>query len=363
MNEASQIMAFTLGAFAGTLLLAFLVSRLGLYLRRSTRFEPGTLASVHAVSFLILSIAACGSAAATPGSSVLTVFTAQAIVFLIDILRLPRIEDYSDDVPQTLRPLAGARLVAVVASLMLGFGLVYAVARPASDMDLIAETEQGMKQVPGGAIYLEALKRSFPQEYRALAIDSARTLRAIRGGRGEGMSEQQLGEHLGRQINAMIASRSAAMAKAPTPALNAYARSMRDHALALQKTSRVACGALVSELVGAETEIRFPPVVHETFARIAAAKLDLARAGLDHPTERPLVLPEAALRQFRDGMRRRVAAETSYLQSGASCRAAIHYYSTIAELPAETSAILIAYDLRTAASPDSASTSAPLPGR
>jgi hypothetical protein len=177
------------------------------------------------------------------------------------------------------------------------------------------------------------------------------------------MSEEQLGEHLGGRINAMIASRSPAMARAPTPALSAYARSMRDHALALQKTSRVACGALVSELVGAETEIRFPPVVHETFARIAAAKLDLARAGLDHPTERPPVPPEAALRQLRDGIRRRAAAETSYLPSGASCRRAVHYYSAIAELPAETGAILIAYDLRAAASPDSASTSAPPPGR
>lgn len=119
MNDASQILAFTLGAFAGTLILAFLVSRLGLHIRRSSRFEPATGAGVHAVSFLILSIGAWGSQPGTPNASVLTVFVAQAIVLLIDMLRLPRPEDYSDEVPQTLRSLAGMRAVAVVADFLL----------------------------------------------------------------------------------------------------------------------------------------------------------------------------------------------------------------------------------------------------
>jgi len=364
-EDFGSIAAVTAGAFAATVLIAFLASRLGLYLRRSSRYEPATVAGVHIICFFILGMVACSAKAASTESSGLTVFVAQLVVLLWDLLRLPDPEEYRDDVPQKPRALTGVRLAAVAAAALLGFGLVYAFARPASDQDLIAETEQGLKQEPGGAVYLDALKRDFPEEYRTLAIDSARRLRAIRGGRGEGMTEEQLGEYLGHQINALIAAKSADMAKAPTPALNAYARSMRDHALALQKVSRLACSSLIDQLVGAETEMNFPPAVHETIARILAARLDLARAGIDHPTQRPAKPPEAALRQLQGEIRRRdsAAAKTAtFSASGNRCNLAVHYYSAITEMPAETGAILTAYDLRPPANPGSAAATAPPPG-
>ena len=371
MNDFSSGLAYRLGAFAGALLLAFLISRLGLYLRRSTRFEPATLASVHAVSFLILSIGACGSRPETPGSSVMAVFIAQAIVFLIDLLRLPRIEDYSDDVPQTLRPLAGARLLAVLASIMLGFVLVQIAGSPPSDGDLIADLEEGVKKVPGGAAYLGSLKRNFPEEYSALALDTVHRLREL-SGRGEKRAEleQALGEQMGQRMLAMVADKVPAMAKAPTPALNAYSRAMKDHAVALKAASARACVALVDE-PGPGPQPVPPPAAREVVAKIVAARLDLARAGLDRPTQRTLSPPpEQALLQLRTEMSRRdsdlmkavAAFNGRRLPTRQGCDFAILYYSVIADLPSETSALVAAYDL-SASSPDSASTSAPPPGR
>jgi hypothetical protein len=366
MNDASQILAFTLGAFAGTLLLAFLISRLGLYIRRSSRFEPSTVASVHLVSVLILSIGACGSQTGTPGSSVLTVFVAQAIVFLIDLLRLPRPEDYSDDVPQALRSLAGPRLVAVIAAMLLGFGLVYALARPASDGDLIAEIERGIETVPGGDVYLAALKRNFPDEYRAMATETAQRTRGHRrtGAGGPG-AEVRLGEEMGARINALLDGKSSAMPDAPTAALNAYARAIKDNLLILQKTAPEACASVATGEAGSApggNEARIAS------ARMLAARMDLTRAGLDRPTERKgSPPPKAELRQLEAKMRAlnpRVAqwaGEPGMLRilgAREGCAAAVLYYSAIADLPAETAATIVAYDLRPATSPASVGTGA-----
>jgi hypothetical protein len=370
-EDFGPIMAFTAGAFAATLLIAFLASRLGLYLRRSSRYEPATVVGVHIICFFILGAVACSAKASSPGSSGLTVLVAQVVVLVADLLRLPRPEDYRDDVPQTTRALTGARLAAVAASVLLGFGLVYALARPASDREIVAELEQGVKEVPGGAVYLEALKRDFPQEYQDLAIDTARRLRGARSQGGGTASEVQLGAFLGRQIRAMVASKAAAMAKAPTLALNAYSRSMKDYVLTLQRTSSVACAALVSGPVGDEAAVRVPPAADEATARMLAARLDLARVGLDHPAQRQVAPPpRAALRQFADDIRRRDASLAPFvgdprmatiLSARDRCAIAVHYYSAIAEMPAETSAILAAYDIASAANPGSASATAPPP--
>lgn len=359
MNDVSLGLAFTLGAFAGTLLLAFLVSRLGLYIRRSSRFEPGTVASVHAVSFLILSIAACGSGTATPGSSVLAVFIAQGIIFLIDMLRLPRPEDYSDDVPQTLRPLAGARLVAVIAVILLGFGLVYAFGRPATDEDLIAEIERGIETVPGGGVYLAALKRNFPDEYRAMATETARRTRAHRrtGAGGPG-AEVRLGEEMGAKILAMVDEKAPAMPKAPTAALNAYARTIRDNLLILRKTAPEACASVAT---GVGSEVPLSAEAQMASARMLAAKIDLIRAGLDRPTERKSSAPPRdEARQLEAKMHAldpRTAqwaldpAMLRILPIRDRCAAAVLYYSAIADLPAETAATIVAYDFRPAPDP------------
>lgn len=359
MNDTSQILAFTLGAFAGILLLAFLISRLGLYIRRSSRFEPATVAGVHAVSFLILSIGACGSQTGTPGSSVLTVFVAQAIVFLIDLLRLPRPEDYSDDVPQTLRSLAGARLVAVIAAMLLGFGLVYALARPPSDEELIAEIERGIETVAGGDVYLAALKRNFPDEYRAMAIETAQRTRG-HGGTGAGGpgAEDRLGEEMGTRINAMLDGKSSAMPKAPTAALNAYSRTIKDNLLILQKTAPEACASLAT---GEASSAPGPKEAQMASARMLAARLDLIRAGLDRPTERKLSPPpKAELQQLEAKMRALDPRLAEWAGSpgmlkmfGAreGCAAAVLYYSALADLPAETAATIVAFDLRPDTSP------------
>jgi hypothetical protein len=355
VNDFKFGLAYSLGTYAGMLLLAFLISRLGLYIRRSTRFEPATVASVHAVSFLILSIGACGSKPGTPGSSVLAVLIAQAIVLLIDMLRLPRIEDYSDDVPQTLRPLAGLRLAVVAGALLLGFGIINGPARPATDADLIAELERSMKQVPGAGLYLASLKRNFPNEYQAMATETVRQLRAVRAeGKSGPAVEQRLGEELGYRILAMTASKSGALPKAPTPALNAYSRAMRDYVASLEKTAPQSCAALAMGRTGGP-EPALPPAAREASGRMMAARLDLARAGLDHPVERDLKTPpRKALEALAAEMKRRDASLASYAerQYGASmltppkrCSLAILYYSVLADLPPETSALLTAYDL------------------
>lgn len=354
MNDASQITAYTLGGFAGSLLLAFLVTRLGLYIRRSSRFEPATVASVHAVSFLILSIGACGSRTEGPGASVLTVFVAQAIVLLIDMLRLPRPEDYSDDVPQTLRPLAGSRAVLAAAALLLGFGLVYAVARPASDAELVADLDRGIETVPGGDVYLAALKRNFPDEYRAMATRTAQRTRAHRrAGAGGREAEVRLGEEMGAEINAMLDGKSTAMPKAPTAALNAYSRTIKDNLLILQKTAPEACASVAT---GKASSAPVPNEARMASARMLAARMDLIRAGLDRPTERRWSPPpKAELRQLEAKMHAldpRVAelagnpAMLGIVGAREGCAAAVLYYSAISALPAETGATIVAYDLR-----------------
>lgn len=366
MNDTSQVPAFTLGTFAGTLLLAFLVSRLGLYIRRSSRFEPATVAGVHLVSFLILSIGACGSRTGTPGASVLTVFVAQAIVFLIDMLRLPRPEDYSDDVPQTLRPLAGIRLVAVAVALLLGFGLVFALGRPATDQDLIAELERGIGTVPGGDVYLAALKRNFPDEYRAMATETAQRARAHRRtGAGGPDAEVRLGEEMGARILAMVEGKASAMSKAPTAALNAYARTIDDNLPILQKSAPEACASLAT---GVGSSAPLPDPARMATSRMLAAKLDLIRAGLDRPTERKLSPPpKEELRQLEAKMRAlnpRVAEWAGapgmlrIVGAREGCAAAVLYYSAIAALPAETGATIVAYDLRPDTGPPSVRTDA-----
>jgi hypothetical protein len=185
-------------------------------------------------------------------------------------------------------------------------------------------------------------------------------------------AETRLGEEAGRQLLALVAAKAPAMAKAPILALNSYSRSMKDYVLTVQKTSPSTCAALVGEPLGGEAQVNVSRETHEATARMMAARLDLARAGIDQPTERPLAPPAAALRQLADEVRRRDASVArhlgdldmaAYLPSRTRCAIAVHYYSAIAEMPAETSAILTAYDLRAAASPGSASTSAPLPGR
>jgi hypothetical protein len=353
MNDASQTLAFTLGAFLGALILAFLISRLGLYIRRSSRFEPATVAGVHAVSFLILSIGACGAQPGTPNASVLTVFVAQAIVLLVDMLRLPRPEDYSDDVPQTLRSLAGMRAVAVVAALLLGFGLVYALARPATDQELVAELERGIEAVPGGDVYLGSLKRNFPDEYRALATETAqRTRRHRRTGAGEPAAEVRLGEEMGARILAMVDGKASAMSRAPDAALNAYARAINDNLPILQKTAPEACASLAT---GVASSVPLSGPAQGATSRMAAAKLDLIRAGLDRPSERKLSPPpKDELRQLEAKMRAlnprlaEWAAQPGMLRMfGAreGCAAAVLYYSALADLAPETTATIVAYDL------------------
>jgi hypothetical protein len=373
MDEAGRGVAYMAGTFAGSLLIAFLLSRLGLYLRRSRRFEPGTVVGVHIVCFFLLGAVACSAGSSTPGSSALTALVAQAIVLLIDLFRLPRPEDYSDDVPQSLRTLEGARLGIVIASLLFGFALVYGLARPATDRELIAELERGVGGVPGGASYLAALKRDFPDEYRALVTETIGRLREQRSRPGGRAAEEQLGKELGLKILAMADSKAPAMAKAPTPALNAYSRSMKDYVLTVQRNAPLVCAALVAGPVGDEASAPVPPAAHEASGRILAARLDLARAGLDRPTERALEPPpKAALRQLADDISRRDARLAPYIGSPGMaqmltarerCAIAVHYYSAIAELPAETSALVAAYDLSAAASPGSDAASAPPPGR
>lgn len=354
MDDLGEGMAYMAGAFAAALLIAFAVSRLGLYLRRSSRFEPGTVVGVHILSFFLLGAVACSAGNDRPGSSAFIVLVAQAIIFLIDLLRLPRLEDYSDDIPQSLRPLAGARLVAVIASVLLGFALVYGVARAPTDRELIADLEAGVRKSPGGAVYLEALKRNFPEEYRALALDTVHRLRALQA-RGEKWSEieQQLGGQMGHRIIALVADKAPAMAKAPTPALNAYSRAMKDHAVALKAASARACVALVDG-PGPGPQAPLPPAAQEVVAKIMAARLDLARAGLDRPTDRKLSPPpEEALGQLRAEMHRRDAelmrvAEAfrgTSLPTRQGCDFAVLYYSVIADLPSEAGALAAAYDL------------------
>ncbi|HEX8062824.1 MAG TPA: hypothetical protein VF535_06375 [Allosphingosinicella sp.] len=355
MDELGLSGAYMAGAFAASLLIAFLVSRLGLYLRRSSRFETGTVAGVHAISFFLLGAAACSAGAGSPGSSAFTAFVAQAIIFLIDLLRLPRPEDYRDDVPQTLRPLAGARLAAVVASILLGFALAYGLARPPTDRDMIADLERGMNDAPGAGSYLASLKRNFPDEYRTLATESVRQMRAYQAqGKGGPAAQERLGTELGYRIVAMTASKSAALPKAPTPALNAYSRAMRDYVASLEKTAPQSCAALALGRTGGP-EPALPPAAREASGRMMAARLDLARAGLDHPTERDLSTPpRKAMEMLIAEMKRRDASLASYAErpGGAliltlpkRCSLAILYYSAMADLPPETSALLTAYDL------------------
>jgi hypothetical protein len=355
MDDVSAGMAYMAGAFAASLLIAASISRLGLYLRRSSRFEPGTVVGVHILSFFLLGAVACSAAPSSPGSSALVAFVAQAVVFVIDMLRLPRPEDYSDHVPQTARPLEGARLAAVVGSIFLGFGLLYGLARPATDRELIAELERSMTQVPGAGHYLASLKRNFPDGYQALATENVRQLRALRAQRKGGpAAEQRLGEELGYRILAMTASKSAALPKAPTPALNAYSRAMRDYVASLEKTAPQSCATLALGRTGGPERV-LPPAAREASGRMMAARLDLARAGLDHPTERDLSTPpRKALDDLAAEMKRRDASlmSNAVRQYGAlalaprkRCSFAILYYSVIADLPPETSALLTAYDL------------------
>jgi len=367
MADYQAGMAYMAGAFLASLLVAFLLSRLGLYLRRSSRFEPATVAGVHVICFFILGAVACSSRESPPGSSAFTVFVAQIVILVLDLLRLPRLEDYSDDVPQKLRPLSGGRLAAVGGSALLGFFLVFVLARPATDREMIDEVERNLAEAPGGAPAIVAFRRDFPKDYETLVTDIVQRRRALRShGEDSVAAEEQLGRWMNLQIAAFAQAHVADMAKAPTPALNGYARSMKEQALALQKLSRVACGSLAYPLFGAETEIRFQPEVYHIFAKMLAGKLDLARAGIDHPTQRPPAPPQAVLQKLRDEMRRREALERAAhgappMPSAPSCLLAVRYYSAIAELPPETSAILTAYDLGPPASRGSASATSRLP--
>lgn len=373
MDDGSRSVAYMAGAFAGSLLIAFLISRLGLYLRRSSRFEPGNVVGVHILCFFLLGAVACSSQASTPGSSALVAFVAQAIILLIDLLRLPRPEDYSDDVPQSLRPLEGARLVAVIASILLGFGLVYGLGRPTTDREMIADLERSMVEVPGAGPYLSSLKRNFPNEYQAMATDTVRQLRANRAqGKSGPEMEGQLGEELGYRILAMIESKSAAVPKAPTPALNAYSRAMRDYAVNLENSAPQACAALVTGPAPGPAKV-LPPATREASGLMLAARLDLVRAALDHPTERDLSKPPVkALRELNAAMKRRNASLGAavdepggmlMLTTRERCSLAILYYSAMADLPPETSALVAAFDLSPAASPGSVEASAQPPGR
>jgi hypothetical protein len=373
MDDGSRSVAFMAGAFAASLLIAFLISRLGLYLRRSSRFEPGTVVGVHILSFFLLGAVACSSRASTPGSSALVAFVAQAIILLIDLLRLPRPEDYSDDVPQSLRPLEGARLVAVIASILLGFGLVYGLGRPTTDREMIAELERSLVEVPGAGPYLASLKRNFPNEYQSMVTDTVRRLRENRAqGKSGPAMEGQLGEELGHRILAMIASKSAAVPKAPTPALNAYSRAMKDYAVRLEKPAPQACAALAMGPSPGPAPV-LPPATQEASGLMLAARLDLVRAALDHPTERDLSKPPLkALQELNAAMKRRNASLGAALDEPGGvlmlttrerCSLAILYYSAMADLPPETSALIAAYDLSPAASPGSDEASAPPPGR
>ena len=354
MDRSADIsLAVSVGTFAGALLLAFLISRFGLHLRRSTRYEPSTLAGVHVISFFILGTVACSNRELS-GSPGLTTLFAQLTMFAIDYFRLPDPEDYVDDEPQKPGAIKPRGILTIAAIALIGIALAHSWTGPDSDEEIVADFEAGMKSNEANATYLDALKRNFPDEYQAMIADMlARAREADRNPARQKEVYARFRQDLTSRLQSITDRHQGAMSQAPAPALNAFARAMKAFILEAQGKAVRVCAVYA---LGARKPFAVPAELELANARLSAAMFDLARAGLDRPSKRDLSAPprreleqvlvrvkallEPSLRETVDDSRKLALRP---IQD--RCAVAVAYYRAIAEMPAEESAALTAYDL------------------
>ena len=354
MDRSADIsLAYWTGTFAGALLLAFLVTRLGLHLRNSTRHEPSTLAGVHVISFFILGMVACSNKALT-GSPGLISFFAQLTMFAIDYFRLPDPDEYVDGEPQKPGAIKTRGALTIAATILIGIALPYSCTGPDSDEEIVADFEAGIKSNEVSRTFLDALKRNFPDEHDAMIAGMlARVREAERNPSREKAVYAEFRQEFASRLQTIIARHQGAMAEAPAPALNAFARAMKDFILEAQSKAPRVCAVYA---LGATKPFSVPAGLELANARLTAATLDLARAGLNRPTARDTSKPpqrelkaliprvhalvDPSLAETVDDSRK-LALRPIHDR----CAVAVAYYTAITQMPSDESAALTAFDV------------------
>lgn len=350
---AAENLGEMIGYFGGALLIAFLVSRLGLYIRRSSRFEPSTVVGVHVVCFFILGLVACSSRSGS--SSGLTAFFAQLAVLLIDYFRLPDPDEYHDDEPQragTIKPLG---YVLIGAALLLGFVTAPRSQRPVTDETIAADVERGMASTPGGRLYLDAIKRNFPDDHRAMVESMVRRVRENGVKRISPEFRQQVEADVVSRFEALLTKHRTSYTHSPAGPLNASARANRDFVLQAQREAPEICAAYALGAPTMEQMKSMPASMQLPAARMTVAMLDAAKAGVDKPVRRDLSKPPTAIiRQLLSEVRARLGPPLGALVGdrsaiaarsvGDRCRVAAALYSGVADLPSESAATATAYN-------------------
>ena len=354
MDRSADIsLAYSAGTFAGALLLAFLVTRLGLYLRRSTRHEPSTLAGVHVISFFILGAVACSNRELS-GSPGLTTLFAQLTMFAIDYFRLPDPDEYVDGEPQKPGAIRLRGALTIAATILIGIALSHGWTGPDSDEEIVADFEAGIRSDQVSATYVDALKRNFPDENKAMIADLiARVREAERNPSRQQKVFAQFRQDFASRLQAVTKRHEGAMSRAPAPALNAFARAMKAFILEAQSKAPRVCAVYA---LGSRQRFSVPAGLELATARLTAAMLDLERAGLDRPSGRdPNLRPKKELEAVMARVRAAVAPSLAEAVDDPGklglrpmqerCAVAVAYYTAVAEMPSEASAALTAYDM------------------
>ena len=349
---AAEAQGQMIGYFLGALLMAFLLSRLGLYLRKSSRYEASTVAGVHLICFLILALVSCSST--SRGASGLGALFAQLTVFLIDYFRLPDPEDYHDDEPQKPRAIRPLGYAAIGGALLLGLASTFLSTGPVSDETLAADVERGMASTEGGRLYLESIKRNFPDEHRdmvAAAVQFARQNQA----KGFTPEVQRQAEQMAiARMEALLAKYRPALVSSPAAPLNVLARASRDFVLQARREAPEICAAYALGAPTVDQMRSMPESMRLPAARMTVAMLDASRAGLDKPVKRDVSKPPPSIERVLDMVRRDIGSDLAGSIGDSSamarrsvrdkCRIAAAFYTAMADLPPEDSATITAYN-------------------
>lgn len=361
-NQSAEIAAAEaqgelVGYFVGALLFAFLLSRLGLYLRRSSRHEMSTVAGVHLICFFFLAIVSCsGTGRGPPG---LTILFAQLSIFLIDYFRLPDPEAYRDDEPQRASAIKPLGYVAIGAALLLGLAATIIAKKPVTDETIAADIERGMASTEGGRLYLESIKRNFPDDHRALVASLVQLVRQSEAKGDTPEVRQQLQQRAMARAEELLARHRPAVVRAPPLPLSALARASRDFVAQAEREAPEICAAYALGAPTLEQVRTMPDSLRLPATRMTVAMLDAARAGLDTPVQRDFTRPPQAMPRLLAKVKAQLPPALNAIVGDANamaarpvadrCRIAVAYYSGMASLPPEDSANLTAYNY----SPDS----------
>jgi hypothetical protein len=163
----------------------------------------------------------------------------------------------------------------------------------------------------------------------------------------------QFRQDFASRLHAITDRHQKAMIQAPVPALNAFARAMKAFVVEAQAKAPRVCAVYA---LGATRSFTVPAELELANARLTAAMLDLARAGLDRPSGRDLSEPPR--REAKEVLSRLPAlvdpslaeivddpAKLALRPIQDRCAAAVAFYTAVADMPAEASATLTAYDL------------------